>query len=181
MGSQRSAVKVCFAIFLAMAIMLAPACSSGSSGSHKSTSSSSSASSSSSLAGSSKSLSKSHSSSSASSPQSSQHSEPQIPVGAINWTEADEYIGRIVTIYGDVKDTKYASTSNGSPTFIDIGAAYPSASRVTMTIWGQYRSAFPSAPESMYRGKTVCVTGEVYLYDGICNIEVTSPSQIEIL
>lgn len=112
---------------------------------------------------------------------SSASSKSQIPAGAISWEDARAHVGETVTIYGPVTRSKYASTSNGSPTFIDIGASYPSDNRVTMTIWGKSRSAFPSSPEGMYNGKTVCVTGEVYLYKGVCNIEVTSPSQIQVL
>ena len=111
----------------------------------------------------------------------SSNSKSSIPAGAIEWKEAEKYIGETVTVYGPVKATKYASSSNGSPTFIDLGAAYPSSSRVTMTIWGKNRSAFSPSPEKMYSGKTVCVTGEIYVYRGVCNIEVTSPSQVKII
>ena len=31
------------------------------------------------------------------------------------------------------------------------------------------------------KGKTVAVRGKVYLYDGVCNVEVTSPDQITVL
>lgn len=112
---------------------------------------------------------------------SSTSSSPQIPAGAIRWEEASEHVGETITVYGPVKGTKYASSSNGSPTFIDIGASYPKKNRVTITIWGKNRSAFSSSPEDMYRGKTLCVTGEVYLYQDVCNIEVSSPSQIKVL
>lgn len=76
---------------------------------------------------------------------------------------------------------EYASSSKGKPTFIDIGAAYPSKSRLSITIWGKNRSAFSTPPEKLYEGKTIAVRGKVYLYDGVCNVEVTSPDQITIL
>ena len=110
-----------------------------------------------------------------------QNAQPAIPDGAISWQQASNHIGEVVKIFGPVKSTKYASTSNGSPTFLDLGATYPNTSRVTITIWGRNRSAFSNAPEKLYSGKTLCVTGEVYLYKGVCNIEVTSPSQITVL
>lgn len=106
---------------------------------------------------------------------------PAIPDGAIEWSKAGQYVGKTATFYGKVVDSEYASGSNGKPTFLDVGAAYPDNSRLSMVIWGENRSAFSSAPESTYEGKTVAVTGEVYRYDGVCNIEITSPSQIEIL
>lgn len=104
-----------------------------------------------------------------------------IPDGAIPWQEASQHIGETVTVYGQVADVEYASSSNGQPTFIDLGAAYPDASRVTMVIWGEDRGAFPNSPESLYAGKTLCVTGEIYVYNDACNIKVTSPSQVSVL
>jgi DNA/RNA endonuclease YhcR with UshA esterase domain len=107
--------------------------------------------------------------------------EPQIPNGAISWTEAGRHIGETVTIYGTVVGTTYASSSNGKPTFINIGAAYPDGSGVSIVIWKDYRSRFSSAPEVLYSGKTICVTGEIYLYRDACSIEVQSPSQIKVI
>lgn len=108
-------------------------------------------------------------------------SEPQIPEGAIDWTEAGQHVGEVVTVYGTVARATYASTSTGQPTFIDVGASYPDTSRVSLAIWGQYRGNFPEPPEDMYLGKTICVTGEVYVYSGACNIEVYSPDQIQVI
>jgi len=101
--------------------------------------------------------------------------------GAISWENASSYIGQFVTISGPVKSTKYASSSNGSPTFLNIGADYPDPSRVTALIWGEDRNLFPDAPESMYAGKMICVTGKVELYSGACEIIVSEPAQIEIV
>jgi DNA/RNA endonuclease YhcR with UshA esterase domain len=110
-----------------------------------------------------------------------QSTSPQIPSGAINWTEAGQHIGETVTVYGTVAGSTYASTSNGQPTFINIGVDYPDTSRVSVVIWGEDRGNFPKAPESMYLGKTICVTGEVYIYSGACNIKVQSSSQIQVM
>lgn len=90
-------------------------------------------------------------------------------------------MGKTVTLYGKVVDTEYASSSNSRPTFLDLGAAYPDSSRLSVVIWGKNRKNFSSAPESFYKGKTIAVTGEVYKYDGVCNIEVSSSSQIQVL
>lgn len=104
-----------------------------------------------------------------------------IPAGAIGWSQADRYIGQTATFYGSVVDTEYASSSNGHPTFLDLGVAYPDANRLSIVIWGKDKSAFSTAPENLYEGKTIAVTGEVYVYNGVCNIEVSSPSQITVL
>ena len=112
---------------------------------------------------------------------SKSNSKSDIPSGAIEWADASQHVGETVTLYGPVLGAEYASSSKGKPTFIDIGAAYPSKNRLSITIWGKNRSAFSTPPEKLYEGKTVAVRGKVYLYDGVCNVEVTSPDQITVL
>ncbi len=104
-----------------------------------------------------------------------------LPSDAIRWNDASSHVGETITIYGSVVGAEYASSSNGRPTFLDVGVAYPNKNRLSITIWGKNRAAFSPSPEALYEGKTICVTGEVYLYNGVCNIEVTSPSQIQVL
>lgn len=105
----------------------------------------------------------------------------QIPDGAVGWSEARKHVGETVTIHGPVLGSKYASTSSGQPTFIDIGAPYPDTSRVSIVVWGDHRASFPGSPEDIYLGKTISVTGEIYIHNGVCNIEVQSPSQIQVV
>ena len=108
--------------------------------------------------------------------------DEKLPDGAISWTEARQHVGERVTVCGEVKGSTYASTSNGRPTFLDIGEAYPNANGLTVTIWGENRDTyFPEDPRIMYDGQTICVTGEIYLYEGKCYMEVVSPSQIRTL
>lgn len=107
--------------------------------------------------------------------------EGGIPAGAISWQEAAEHVGETVTLYGPVVSAEFASDSNGSPTFLDVGASYPDSGRLSLTIWGENRSKFPEPPESSYKGEVILVTGEIYLYDRVCHVEVSSPSQITVL
>jgi DNA/RNA endonuclease YhcR with UshA esterase domain len=89
-------------------------------------------------------------------------------------------IGRVATIRGRVAGTRYASTSNGSPTFLNLGVDYPSSRRFTVVIWGRNRGRF-GTPERRYRGRTICVRGRVETYRGIPEIEASSPSQIFVV
>lgn len=107
--------------------------------------------------------------------------ESFIPEGAIGWQEAASHIGETVTIYGPVVKINYESSVNGRPTYLDIGVAYPDKSGITAIIWGEDRFRFSDSPEALYEGKTVCVTGELYIYNGQCDIKVTSPDQIQVL
>jgi hypothetical protein len=86
-------------------------------------------------------------------------------------------IGRVATIRGRVAGTKYAPSSNGAPTFLDVGVGYPDERRVTVVIWGNNRKRF-GAPEVRYRHRTICVRGLVTTYAGVPQIEATSPAQI---
>jgi hypothetical protein len=96
--------------------------------------------------------------------------------GAVSWQRAYSMVGRVATIVGPVASTKYASSSNGSPTFLDIGRPYPNEG-LTVVIWIENRSAF-GRPEVRYRGRTICIRGLVRTYQGSPEIEARAPSQI---
>lgn len=98
----------------------------------------------------------------------------------VDWTDAEKYFGEYATVCGPVRGTNYASSSNGSPTFLNIGKDYPSDDRFVVLIWGENRNNFSFSPENYYLGKTICARGEVEMYDGIYQIEVRSPSMIDI-
>ena len=99
---------------------------------------------------------------------------------AIAWQSARKAIGTYATIKGRVAGAKYASWSNGSPTFVDLGVAYPSSRRFTIVIWGENRARF-GAPETKYWNHVLCVKGLVTTYNGIPQIEAMSPGQIAIV
>ena len=100
--------------------------------------------------------------------------------GAVSWERASNLVGRVATIQGTVVGTHYAATSNGSPTFLNLGADYPSPSRLTALIWKENRAAF-GRPEVRYRGHAVCVHGLVSSYQGAAEIVLRSTSQIRII
>jgi len=105
--------------------------------------------------------------------------ETGLPAGAISWDKAKDHIGDRTTVCGLVAGTKYGATSGGQPTWLNVGKDYPSSERFVVIIWGDNRGNFPQAPESYYYGKTICVTGLIQEYEGIAQIEVTTPDQIE--
>ena len=99
--------------------------------------------------------------------------------GAVSWSSVSRMIGKVATVKGSVRGTRYASGSNGSPTFLNLGRDYPSLSRFTVVIWGENRARF-GTPERRYYGKTICVRGRITSYGGVVEIEATSPSQIAL-
>ena len=110
--------------------------------------------------------------------------EPSTPTPAtatttISWDEARSFVGQLKTVCGPVAETFYATSSSGKPTFLNIGRDFPNPDRFTVVIWERNRSNFPTAPEQLYRGKTICVSGVVDTFKGVVQIEAESPSQIE--
>jgi hypothetical protein len=100
--------------------------------------------------------------------------------GAVGWQKARQMIGRVATLRGYVAGTKYASFSNGSPTFLNVGVDYPSSRRLTVVIWQENRAKF-GRPETRYLHRTICVRGFVNTYAGVPQIEATTPTQIAVV
>lgn len=99
--------------------------------------------------------------------------------GAVRWDRAAALVGRVATVKGPVVGAFYASDSNGSPTFLNLGLDYPNPRRFTVLIWGRDRGKFRS-PETMFRGKTICVRGLIRAYRGSTEVFASSPSQIAV-
>ncbi len=100
--------------------------------------------------------------------------------GADNITasEAKNHIGETATVCGEVASTRYAASSRGQPTFINLNKPYPNQV-FTVLIWGSDRAKFGNA-EAIYRGKSVCVTGTIKEYRGVPEIIANEPSQVKI-
>jgi DNA/RNA endonuclease YhcR with UshA esterase domain len=99
---------------------------------------------------------------------------------AIDWSKAADNIGKQGTVRGPVVRATYASSSNGKPTFIDLGKPYPDPGRFNVVIWGSDRTNFPTPPENAYTGKTICVTGLIATYRGVPQIIVSAPGAIVV-
>jgi hypothetical protein len=101
--------------------------------------------------------------------------------GAIQWHEAHAHVGEFRRVIGSVVSTRFASTSRGSPTFLNLGKPYPDSGRFQVVIWAENRANFPGAPESFYLGRTICVTGLIEVFRGIPEIEADSSEDISIV
>ena len=74
-----------------------------------------------------------------------------------------------------VFDGKY--TDSNHITCINLGGASP-GQKIRIIIKGKDRDNFPSAPEKMYTGKTVCVKGPVEMQGDVPSVIVKDPGQI---
>jgi hypothetical protein len=92
--------------------------------------------------------------------------------------EAKDHIGEHATVCGRVATARYASSTRGSPTFLDLEAAYPK-NPFTIVIWGENRAKF-GTPEEKYRDKDICATGTITSFRGSPEMVLTDPGQISI-
>jgi DNA/RNA endonuclease YhcR with UshA esterase domain len=90
--------------------------------------------------------------------------------------KAKTHIGETATVCGSVVSTRFASSTKGQPTFLNLDEPYPNQV-FTVLIWGENRSKF-GTPESEYKGKRICVTGKITEYRGVPEIVVDNPQKI---
>ena len=91
--------------------------------------------------------------------------------------EAAKFLGLQRTVCGNVVSSHHDASLEGQPTFMDLDKPYP-YEVFTVLIWGSNKGEFEKAPQEMYAGKEVCVTGTIKRYHGHPLIEVDQPSQI---
>ena len=60
----------------------------------------------------------------------------------ISYTEAANYVGQAVTVEGGIDSVVYASSSNGTPVFFNIGGGAYEPGGFAVVIWGQDFSRF---------------------------------------
>ena len=97
--------------------------------------------------------------------------------GTLKASEAKDHVGEVATVCGTVASAQYAAASRGQPTFLNLDVPYPNQ-LFTVVIWGSARGRFPEAPEVTYRGKRICVTGQIEAYRGATQIVVAEPTAI---
>lgn len=90
--------------------------------------------------------------------------------------EAKDHVGETATVCGVVASARYAASSKGQPTFLNLETPYPKQI-FTVLIWGNDRQKF-GQPEAEFNGKRICVTGKVSQYRGEPEIIADNPRQI---
>lgn len=104
--------------------------------------------------------------------------------GAIGQTrigleDVKKHIGDSVAVCGKVFGGRYLESSNGAPTLINIGGAYPNE-LLTVVIFGTDRARFKDKPEENWKDKHVCVKGKISEYRGKPQIVINDPAQVEL-
>lgn len=98
----------------------------------------------------------------------------------IDWSEARAHLGSTAIVCGPVVSTFTAESSNGRPTFLNLGVDYPDPAGLTVIIFDDYRGAFPFDPAIEYQNDSLCVTGTIREHGDFVQIEARSPDQIAV-
>jgi hypothetical protein len=107
----------------------------------------------------------------------SAQSSAMADAGPIAPADAIRFVGQVATVCGVVASAKYASGSNGEPTFLNLDKPYPDQV-FTAVIWGRDRAKFPYAPESLVSRK-ICVTGAIRQYRSRAEVVVAALNQLQ--
>ena len=97
---------------------------------------------------------------------------------ALNPEEAATHIGENATVCGLVASATYAAQVMAAPTFLDLGKPYPNQV-FSAVILGSDRTKF-GAPEISLQEKQVCVTGEIFLFQGKPEIIMRDTKQLSV-
>lgn len=92
--------------------------------------------------------------------------------------QAKDHIGEQATVCGQVVSARYAASTRGNPTFLNLDKPYPSQ-LFTVVIWGENRAKF-GEPERKYLNKTICVAGTITEYRSGPEIVVSGPGQVSV-
>ncbi|MGN6221884.1 MAG: hypothetical protein ACTHNQ_20485 [Microbacterium sp.] len=94
---------------------------------------------------------------------------PQWPNDGLGWDQTHDHVGTVQRVCGPLMSAR--ETEDG--TFLNLGSDYPSADRFTIIFWDTYL-------EPISTGVTLCGSGEIYLYNGVAQMEMWDPAALEI-
>lgn len=101
------------------------------------------------------------------------------PEATITADQANDFIGKVVEVCGEVASARYVQEIGGQPTFINLGQPHPDQ-HFTVVIWGDDRLRWRASPEQMYSNRNICVTGRIELHEGTPQIIAENPDQISV-
>lgn len=90
--------------------------------------------------------------------------------------DAPKHLNENVMVCDQIFGGKYLS--GAGLTLIDVGGSHPNE-LLTLVIKADDRKKFTSPPEDTFKGKKVCITGQIIDYKGKPEIMITDPGQIK--
>jgi endonuclease G, mitochondrial len=100
--------------------------------------------------------------------------KPPLPKGYFNSVQAKHQNGKTVNICGTIVSSK---KSRKEAVYLNFDRKYPN-SPFYATIWKNNQNNFSYDPEKELIGKTICVKGEVTVYDGKPRMSINKEHQI---
>ena len=94
--------------------------------------------------------------------------------------EVKNHIGDSVKVRGKIFGVRYLKNAKNTPTFINLGAAYPNQ-LLTVVIWGDVRNMLGYKPEEQFAKGFATVYGKIESYKGKLQILIKNPEQLLIL
>lgn len=98
----------------------------------------------------------------------------------VAWTDAAAHEGDRAAVVGPVAGATHAPDVGGEPTFLNLGNPHPDPERFDVVIYRELRDAFDPPPEVRFADHDVCVVGRVRVRDGVPQIILDRPADIEI-
>ncbi|KLJ02775.1 hypothetical protein [Luteimonas sp. FCS-9] len=97
---------------------------------------------------------------------------------AIRPDQAVRFVGKSGMVCGTVEKTRYAENTEGQPTFLYMGGAFPRHT-FSARIPNSQRDKFRPSPEEL-EGRDVCVVGTIQRDSSRAEIAVSSPADIKL-
>lgn len=97
----------------------------------------------------------------------------------INIDSVEQFVNQRVTICDKIYGGIFLDKSKKRITLLNMGGAYPKQ-KLTVLIPDSCRFLFSKAPETYFKYKNVCITGQILLYNGKYEIVLTKPEDIVI-
>jgi hypothetical protein len=98
---------------------------------------------------------------------------------SVKLEDAAKHIGDSVIVCGKVADAAFVESMENSPTFLNLGGAYPNQ-LLNLVIWKDQRSQYDPAPELQFVNKNVCVTGKIEMINDLPEIVIYNKSQLKV-
>ena len=98
-----------------------------------------------------------------------------IPEKPISWKYAHQYVGRYITVEGQINQT----FDTGEISFLNFHPDYKKY--ISGVIFKSHYYAFPANPARFYKGKNIQISGTVTIYRGSPQIILNNKNQIKII
>ena len=94
----------------------------------------------------------------------------EVPGAGIAWDDAVNHAGTTQRVCGPLA----GGGNSDDDVFLNLGRDYPDPERFQIVVWDV------GGLESIGGGVTLCTSGQITLYEGVAQIELTDPNLIEI-